>query len=42
MSDTSSECEGYQILNLEEMEQAKEQVMSNYMCKKCNIVFCGE
>ena len=42
MSDTSSEYEGYQILNLEEMEEAKEQVISNYMCKKCNIPFCGE
>ena len=42
MSDTSSECQGYQILNIEEMEQAKEQVISNYMCKKCNIAFCGE
>jgi hypothetical protein len=42
MSDTSSEYEGYQILNIEEMEKAKEQVISNYMCKKCNIPFCGE
>ena len=42
MSDTSSEYEGYQILNIEEMEKAKEQVISTYMCKKCNIPFCGE
>ena len=42
MTDTSSECCGYQILKIEKMEEAKEQAMSNYMCKKCSIPFRGE
>ena len=42
MTATSSECCGYQVLNIEKIKEAKQQAMSNYMCKKCNIPFCGE
>ena len=43
MSDTgSSYSDEYKVDTWEALEKAKQQVMSNYMCKCCNIVFCEE
>ena len=42
MSDTSSEVELYRINSIEELEKAKRQVKTNYMCKCCDIKYCDE
>ena len=40
MSETSSENDIYKIETFEELENAKQQVLSNFMCKCCKIEFC--
>lgn len=42
MSDATSESDIYKIESFEELEEAKEQVLSNYMCKCCKIEFCKD
>ena len=42
MSDTESENDMYKIETFDDLETAKQQVLSNYVCKCCDLYFCKD